>query len=779
MWLLPKMIGFGIFILDKLGYLLGLFILLPPAASLRKRVLWRIMNILVVFFILLFLVDNNFLWLFGKSPRIATINSPDMKITSELYSADGKIMAKYYDENRQPMKFEEIPPDFIKALVATEDSRFYSHFGIDLKATIGIFYYMAKGEKRGGSTITQQLVKNLFKTRSNFSRGLLGSIPGVSIVIYKLKEWIAALKIEFLYSKDEILTMYCNTVDFGSNSFGLKTAARTYFACLPADMSPGQTALLVGMLKAPSYYHPVSKPENALERRNVVLGQMMKAGLLSNIECDSLSKLPLALTYKPVNSNDDEGSYIRDAVSSYLRAWLKDNDYDLYADGLKIYCSIDSKLQNYAEEAVSEHMKRLQKRFFQHWEGQVPWSDKEGNELPGYIHNIVKNTKFYTRLQKRFNGNQDSVDYYLNRPHQMNIFSWKGEIDTSMSFLDSVRYYNYFLHAGFMAMDQSSGEVKAWVGGINHKHFKYDHVKQSKRQPGSTFKAFVYTAAFDTLYGPCDHFSDIPVTYNYVENGQKMSWSPKNADANFTGHEVSLKYAFAKSINSIAVQVTQKIGWKKVIDYAYKMGIKTPLNDVPSVCLGSSDVSLFELVDAYCPLVNQGYAVEPIFITRIEDKNGHVIFNATPKQNRVLSEETAFYMNQMLVAGLTEPGATTQALFDYDLFRYNTDFGGKTGTSSNHSDGWFVGVSPHLIAGAWVGGESRLIHFKTSELGEGCKTALPIFGLFFEKVLKDKNYENLKGRFPKPSVKLTKSYTCHTILPKSDSIKQDSISVSE
>ncbi len=778
-WLINMTNSLGLFLIEKLSFIIGSFLLLPPAASTKKKILWRTMNFLVLFLLLLLMVDMNFLWLFGKSPKIRHINNPDLKITSELFSSDGKLMARYFDENRQPMKYEEIPKEFINALISTEDSRFYSHHGVDLKATLSIFWYMAKGERRGGSTITQQLVKNLFKTRSNYSKGLFGYIPGLNALVYKAKEWIAAIKIEILYSKEEILTMYCNTIDFGSNSFGLKIAAKTFFSCNPSNLSTGQIALLVGMLKAPSYYSPVSHPENAKDRRNIVFGQMLKAGLLTQNALDSLSNLPLQLNYHPESANDDNGSYLRDAVSAYLRSWLKENDYDLFADGLKIHCSIDSKLQAYAEEAVTTQMKRLQKRFYQHWSGAPPWSDKDGVELPYYIENIARNTNFYASLSKKYASIPDSVNYYMNLPHPVRVFSWKGERDTVISFLDSIRYFNHFLHAGFIAMDQENGEVKAWVGGINHKYFKFDHVKQSKRQPGSTFKAFVYTAAIDSTYGPCDQFSDVPVTYKYTENGKPMSWSPRNADASFSGREVTLKYAFAKSINSIAVQVTQKIGWEKVIEYAYKMGIKTKLNDVPSVCLGSSDVSLYELVNAYCPMVNKGYSVEPVFITRIEDMDGNIIYNSEPQKKRVISEETAFYMNQMLMAGLTEPGATTQALFDYDLFRYNTDFGGKTGTSSNHSDGWFIGVSPHLVAGAWVGGESRFIHFKTSELGEGCKTALPIFGLFWEKVLKDKNYKHLKGKFPKPDFKLTKTYTCHTILPKNDSISQDTLSVSD
>lgn len=766
-------------VLFRLSILIGRFFLLPPGASMKKRILWRSMNVIVLFLLLLVLVDVNFLWLFGKSPRIRHIFNPELKITSELYACDSSLIARYYDEYRQPMTFAEIPPAFIKALIATEDARFYSHFGIDPKATVSVFWYMAKGERRGGSTITQQLVKNLFKTRSNYSRGLLGMIPGLSIVVYKTKEWIAALKIEYFYSKEEILTMYINTIDFGSNSFGLKTAAHTFFNKTPHELLPQENATLIGLLKAPTYYSPVSNPERSLDRRNVVLGQMLKADLISQAWFDSLTQMPIGLDYKPVSVDDSEGSYIRDAVSAQLRSWLNEHNIDLYSDGLKIYCTIDPKMQRYAEEAMKEHMSRLQKRFYQHWEGSYPWADREGVELKDYIQNIAKETRFFKYLNRKYNNNADSVAYYLNLPHPMKVFSWDGYRDTSLSFLDSIRYTNYFLHAGFVAIEPQNGFVKAWVGGIDHQYFKFDHVKKSKRQPGSTFKAFVYAAAMDHGYGPCDKLSDVPVTYNYVENGKNMSWSPRNADGEFSGKEVSLKYGFAKSINSIAVQLTKEMGWEKVIEYAYKMGIKTKLSSVPSVCLGSSDVSLYELVSAYGTIINEGQAVEPVLITHITDKDGNVIYRNKTHSTTALSKETAFYMTQLLLGGLTEPGGTTQALFEHDLFRYNTDFGGKTGTSSNHSDGWFVGVTPNLVAGAWVGGESRSIHFKTSELGEGCKTALPIYGKFWEKLLQDEKFKYYRARFPKPKMKLSKEYTCHTYMPKSDTIQADSLQIPE
>jgi len=751
------------------------FFLIPKGTPLYKRILLRVVHAIIIIFIGLGMVDSNILWLFGRSPSIRSINDPDQKITSELYSADGKLIGKYFDENRSPLKYEEIPENIIKSLIATEDTRFYQHHGVDFKATMSIFWYMLHGEKRGGSTITQQLVKNLFKTRGQYSRGLLGHIPGIRTVVAKTKEWIAAIKIELFYSKSEILTMYFNTNDFGSNAYGLKTAAKTFFNKKASQLKWEESAVLVGLLKAPTYYSPFSHAARSRERRNIVLSQLVKYGMLEQSQCDSLSNLPLKLHYSVENNYDGEASYFREAVYNYLKPWLKENNLDLYADGLKIYSTLDSHMQAYAEEATSEHMKALQKRFNQHWQGQNPWVDANNKELPDYINNVAKRTEMYDFLEKKYKKYPDSVDYYMNLPHRMTVFTWDGEKDTTLSSMDSIKYYNHFLHAGFIAMEQNTGFVKSWVGDIDYKYFKFDNVKQSKRQPGSTFKAFVYSAAMENGMGPCDMMTDIPVSYEYVEKGQNKVWTPHNADGSFSGRSVTLKYAFAKSINSIAVQVTKKLGWKKVIEYAHKMGIKTELEDVPSVCLGSSDVSLYELVDAYCPTVNEGYALDPVLVTKIVDKDGKVIYEYKPEKKRVLSEESAFLMCQMMQGGLHEPGGTTQALFEYDLFRYDTDFGGKTGTSSNHSDGWFVGVTPTLIAGAWVGGESRSVHFRTAELGEGCHTALPIYGLFMEKVLADKRFAYLKGHFPKPTVKINKSYTCHTFVPKADTLPADSL----
>lgn len=722
-------------------------------------------------------VDINFLWLFGKSPKVRELNNPQYEITSELYSADGKLLGKYFDVNRKPVTYEEISPLLIKTLIATEDIRFYKHHGIDLRSSVSVAWYVIRGKKRGASTITQQLVKNLFKTRTNFSRGLLGHVPGLRTLIYKTKEWNNALKIEAFYTKEEILTMYLNTVDFGSNAFGIHTAAKVYFNTTPDKLNQLECATLVGMLKAPTYYSPVLNPENSLKRRNVVLSQLVKYGWLEKDEYKKLSEKPLNLDYTPESVQDGRANYFQDAVAKYLQDWLKENDYDLYRDGLKVYTTIDSRMQEYARQAVYEQMKQTQRSFDNLYRNSDPWIDEKGNVIEGFIDNIVKQEPFYKKLKKRFGENQDTIDYFLNEKHRMKVFTWNGTKDTTFSFIDSIKHYKRFLHAAFVSMDPTTGHVLTWVGDINYDYFKYDHVKQARRQPGSTFKTFVYTAAIDNGYAPCDRLTDSPVVIKYVENGKPMEWAPHNVVGYFSGQEVTLKYGLARSINSIAVQLTKELGWKKVIEYAHKMGIESELSDVPSVSIGSSDVSLYELVRAYCPVLNGGYKVNPILVTRIEDKDGNIIKEYKPELTRVLSEETSFLMSQMLRGSLSEPRGTTQALFAYDLFRSRIEFGGKTGTSQNLSDGWFVGVSPKIVGGAWVGGEYRSIHFRSNSQGEGSKTALPIFGRFMEKVLKDKKFDYLKVGFTKPKTKISKSYSCHTVLPDTSSIARDSVDI--
>ncbi|MCC7333200.1 MAG: penicillin-binding protein [Flavobacteriales bacterium] len=746
--------------------------------SRYQKLVWyrKITNLFITGFVLflisLFLIDINFLWLFGKSPSLYSISNPEQNISSEIVSADGKVIGKFFTENRMPVKYEEISPIIIETLIATEDERFYEHFGVDVKGLFGAVKDMMKGDARGASTITQQLVKNMHKTRDQYSTGLFGYIPGVKLLIMKLKEWISAIKIEMLYSKQEILTMYFNTVDFGSNSFGVRTAARTYFKVSPSELNYEQSAVLIGLLKATTTYNPKTNPNNSKERRNVVLQNLVAHQIISQSVCDSLKELPIKLNYSVEQSYDGDALHFRAYLAKYLKDWQEENDYNIYTDGLKIHVTIDSRMQKYADEAVQKQMYTIQRRFFSHWQGENPWQDENHKEIKNFIEDIAKKTTAYAYLNEKYNGNADSINKYLNIPNKTKVFDYKlGEKDTTLSIMDSIRYMNHFMHTGFVVMEPNTRYVKAWVGDINFKYWQYDKVAQSKRQPGSTFKLFDYTAAIMNGKAPCDIVTDRPITWKYMEKGKPKSWSPQNTDWNFLPYPMSLKHAFARSINSVAVQVSQEVGIAEVIKYAHLLGIKTPLEDKPSTCLGSSDVSLLELVNSYGTVINEGLYQEPIVVLRIEDKDGNVIYEPKSEQKRVIPYEAAWLMTEMLKGGMTEPGGTTQALWEWDLFKYNTNFGGKTGTSSNHSDAWFVGVTKNLIGGAWVGGEHRSIHFRSGELGEGSRTALPIFALFMEKVLKDKSLQHYQGKFPtKPKEKIAKSYSCHTYIPKDTSL---------
>lgn len=729
-----------------------------------KKTLRVCLNIILIFFIYLFVVDINFLWLFGKSPSLISINHPEQSVASEIYSSDGKLIGKFFKENRTPVAYDEIAPIMIKTLIATEDERFYEHFGIDVKGLFAAAKDMSNGRARGASTISQQLVKNMFKTRTQYSKGLFGYIPGINLVIIKTKEWVTAVKIEMFYSKQEILTMYLNTVDFGSNTYGIKTACKTYFNNKPKELTIEQAATLVGLLKATTTYNPRVNPVNSKKRRNVVLDNLAKHHIITKEACDSLKNLPIVLDYKVEQNYDGDALYFRDVLAHSLKKWCEENGIDLYADGIKIYTTIDSRMQQYAEDAVNKQMKIVQRTFNNHWGKEEPWRDEKQQVIPNFIEDIARNTAQYSNLLQKFPNKQDSIWAHLNKRHRMRVFDYKwGKKDTVMSTMDSLRYTERFLHSGFVALEPQTGYIKAWVGDINFDYWKYDKVT-SKRQPGSTFKLFVYTTAFNKGLSPCDRRRDEYIAWNYVENGENKQWIPHNVDGEFTGDTVTLKFAFARSINSVAVKVAQEVGIDDIIQTAYSMGIKTKLNHIPSVCLGSSDVSLLELVNSYSTVVNEGVKNEPVMFTRIEDKKGKVLYEHTAKPQQVLTYETSFLMTQMLLGGLTEPLGTSQALFAFDdLFKYKTDFGGKTGTSSNHSDAWYVGVTPNLVGGAWVGSEHRCIHFRTGKLGEGSKTALPVFAYFMEKVLADTTLTKYRARFPtKPKEKITKSYSCHT-----------------
>lgn len=736
------------------------------------RILYQTCRIIAIYFLL---IEINFLWLFGYSPGIMELKNPSYTVASEVFASDGSLIGRYYKENRSPIEYKEIPQNLIDALIATEDVRFYKHHGIDFQSLISSVYSTAKGDKRGASTITQQLAKNLFRTRSKTSQGLIKYLPGVSTIVYKTKEWITAVKLEMLYTKKEILEMYLNTVSFGNNTFGIKVASKKYFSKEPIKLKDEEVAMLVGMLKATSTFNPINNPEKSLERRNVVLSQMYKSEFITKKEYNRLIKKPLKLNITEDEEDLSKDSYIRTAVANYLKDWCEDNDVDLYSDGLKIYTSIDPIIQRHAEEAVEEWMKTLQKRFQNHWQNEIPWRDENDQEIPNFLETLSKRLSIYKKLEKKYNGNIDSINYALNQKHRMKVFTWKGEKDTTFSTYDSLAYYAKILQAGLMSFDPVTGYVKAYVGGINHDYFKYDHVMQAKRQAGSTFKPFVYLAAIDNGYSPCDKFIDQPVTITYKEDGEIKTWSPKNSDWIFTGREMSLRWAMGKSCNSITAQLTEAIGWDNVVKYAKKLGIESPLKSVPSVGLGSNDVTIYEMVRAYGTILNKGVKTEPLLVTKICDHDGKIVKEFEVEQERVLSEETAWLMLYMFRGGMEEPGGTSQALWEFDLWKKGNQIGGKTGTTSNHSDGWYMGISKDLVTGVWVGADERSIHFRTSAYGEGSKTALPIYGKFMEKLYKDPKSGITLGPLPKPWVKIEKNYNCPSPrIPKVDTSAVDS-----
>ena len=736
------------------------------------KILVAFVSLIAAFFIYLGAVDTNFLWLFGKSPSMATIKNKRPSQASEIYSADNVMIGKFFSENRTPVKYEEVNPVFWKALIDTEDERFYSHHGIDYTAFAAVAKeYLLHRDARGASTITQQLAKNLFRTRSEYSTGLLGNIPGLKMLIMKSKEWITAYKLEYFFSKNEILTQYANTVDFGSNAFGIKTACKTYFGCAPKDLTTEQAAVLVGMLKATTYYNPLINPENSLKRRNIVLDLMRQHGDLTEEECDTLKAKPIKLDFSVENAYDGQATYFREAVASYLKEWCKDNDYDLYTDGLKIYTTVDTRMQKYADN------------FNNHWGSTNPWQDERHQEIRNFIEDIAKRQPYYKTLKQKFDGNEDSINYYLNLPHKVKVFDYDGgQIEKVMSTMDSIRYMVRFMHCGFVAMEAETGHVKAWVGDIDFKSWKYDKVT-AQRQPGSTFKLFVYTEAMNQGLTPCDRRLDSYFAMKVWDPASKkdVTWAPTNANGYFTGDSMPLKVAFAQSVNSIAVKLGQEVGISNIVNTAHNMGIKSKLDPTPSLALGSSDVNLLELVNSYCTVANDGKAHDPVLVVRILDRDGKEIYSGPTEQRQAIPYKSAYLMQQMLLGGLRERGGTSMSLWGYvGAFDKDTEFGGKTGTSNNHSDAWFVGVSPKLVAGAWVGGEYRSIHFRTGQLGQGSRTALPICGYFFQSVLGDKNFQQYHAKFGKPKdenirqeMYMNCAYTYH--VADSDSIGLDSL----
>lgn len=715
-------------------------------------------------FILLYAVavTCNLFWLFGKSPSISEIRNPKTAMASEMYSADGKLLGKFFNENRSPVPYDSINSVFFQALISTEDERFYDHHGVDVQGLFAALKDATQGRARGASTISQQLVKNMFRVRTQYSTGLLGKVPGLSILIMKSKEMIIATELELLCTKNEILEMYANTVDFGSNAFGIKTAAKTYFNTTPSQLKPEEAAVLVGLLKATSAYNPKINPKNSLKRRNTVLDNMYahrkelaehfpNVAIASKEVCEALKDKPIKLNFSVENAYQGTALYFREAVKDYVREHCPDLDLD--RDGLKIYTTLDSRMQRYAEEAVDEQMQNVQRSFDNHWRGLGdPWRDAKGNVIPNFIEDIARRSDAYKMLVARYPNNPDSVRHYMNKPHRVKLFSYgeKGRAKyEEMSTMDSIRYMVKYMHTGFVAMEPQTGYVRAYVGDIDFKTWKYDKV-QAMRQPGSTFKLFVYATAMKQGWTP----ADARITDSYIRmevydpaQGKNTIWQPHNANGHFSNANIPLRAAFAQSVNTIAVKLGQEVGIDNVIQTAHDMGITSKLENAPALALGSNDVTLFEMVNAYASVANDGMHVAPVLVTKIVDADGRTVYEAKHEERRALPYRAAFYMQKLLEAGVRDGGGTSQTLGGSAyLGRYGNqlDFGGKTGTSNNHSDAWFIGVTPGLVGGAWVGGEYRSIHFRSGRLGQGSRTALPIFGLFMKKVLED---ESLKGKY--------------------------------
>ncbi|MGJ1203460.1 transglycosylase domain-containing protein [Sphingobacterium lactis] len=685
---------------------------------------------------------------------------PELNVSSELYTADSVLLGRYYKQDRDPVPFDSISKNITNALIATEDVRFYKHHGVDFVGLFGGIVSTISGSDRGASTITQQLAKNLYRTRYKDAQGLLGKIPGVGLLVTKYKEWMTAFKLESKYSKEEIMTMYLNTVSFSNNAYGIKSASIRYFDKLPSEVTVNEAAVLVGMLKGTTLYNPIRNPKNALARRNTVLSQMQKEGYLKQEEMDKLAKDSLGLNLNNQEVRNSNDSYLRTAVEKWLEKWAADNDVDIYTSGLKIYTTIDSRMQKIAEGVVETKMKELQQRLDNVWGNELPWRDKEGNVIPNFLEDHAKKLPIYASLMKKYN---DEVKVFeeLNRKKSMEVFTWDGMEQVDYSTMDSLKHYLTMLNTGMMAMDPYNGEIKVWVGGINHNYYKFDHVNQAKRQAGSTFKPFAYAAALESGMAPCDKYEDKPVKIEFINNkGEHEIWEPKNADWSFSYSNLSLRHAMARSLNTVTAQITEAIGWDKVVAMAHKCGIDSKLESVPSVGLGSNDVSVLEMVRGYATFMNEGKRTEPVLVSRIEDRDGRVIAEFKTETKQAITPENAWLMGYMLRGTIEESGGTSQALWEWDLFQEENQIGGKTGTSSDYVDGWYMGVTKDLVAGVWVGCDEQSIHFKSSATGEGSKTALPIYALFMEELYKHPELGVTFGKFPEAKVEITKQYNC-------------------
>ena len=656
----------------------------------------------------------------GSLPTFDELENPKNSLATEVYSSDGVLLGKYYFQNRSNASFEEIPELLKNTLIATEDIRFYQHSGIDYWGTLRAVFATAMGDKEGASTITQQLALNLFGYRER---------NPVKRAFQKLKEWVTAVKLERRYTKDEIITLYLNTVEFSENSYGIKSAARTYFNKSPDSLQVEEAAMLIGMLKGTTLYNPRRNPGLALARRNTVIDQLEKYRFIDPAEADSSKNRPIKLDFISPDHNEGIATYFREHLRQDLMKWCKENTksdgkpYNIYTDGLRVYTSINFKMQRDAEQAVWDHMKNLQKEFFASYKNAPPWG--KNND---FIETAIKQSARFIRM-KRAGVAEDSIRRAFDTKIPMTVFSYRGDIDTLMSPLDSLKYYKHFLHTGFMVMDPTNGRVLAWVGGVNHRYFKYDHVNvNAKRQVGSTIKPILYTVAIENGYSPCYTVANQKVYFENFNN-----WSPDNSDNKYGG-TLTLYSALAGSVNTISAYLMKQLGPKPMIDMARRMGINSHMDPYPSICLGTPDISVFELTGAYSTFPNKGVAARPVYITRIEDNQGSVIREFQSKRVEVVNEQVAYTMTRMLQK-VVDDGTARRIRFRYKI---EGAIGGKTGTTQNNTDGWFMGITPQLAAGCWVGGEDRVIRFRTMTFGQGASMALPIFAGFLQKCYADK-----------------------------------------
>jgi penicillin-binding protein 1A len=714
-------------------------------------------------------IANN---LFGPMPSFEELENPKTNLATEIFSSDNKLVGTYYVENRSNVEYRELPPYLVQALLATEDIRFEKHSGVDLKALFRVAFGVITGNsKGGGSTLTQQLAKNLFPREKNLSK--------FQLVMRKFKEWITAVRLERNYSKQEILAMYLNTVDFGSQSWGIKIAAKTFFNKPVDSLKIEESALLIGVINAPTWYSPVRNPERSFERRNLVLKQMERYDFITRAVYDSVSQIPLDMSSFGLRGHSTGlATYFREILRMEMKDWCSTHfksdgtPYDLYKDGLKIYTTIDSRMQRYAEEAVAQHLRTdLQPTFFKHWwrHSDAPFvfePDVAEQEIKNLMEQSMKRSDRY-RLLKEEGVPMDSIRLIFNTPVKMRVFSWKGPIDTIMTPMDSIRYSKYFLQAGLMSMDPHNGYILAYVGGIDYRYFQYDHVKLSLRQVGSTFKPFLYALAMqEGEFTPCSKVANVQYSIDLPDG---TVWAPKNSSKKRIGEEVTLKWALANSNNWISAFLIKRYSPQSVITLARKMGVTSNLDPVPSLALGSSDISLSEMTGAFNTFANKGVYIKPVMITRIEDKYGNVIESFVAEKSEAMSEETAYLMLD-LMKGVVQSGTGIRLRLKYNL---NNPIAGKTGTTQNQSDGWFIGITPDLTTGVWVGAEDRSVHFRTLGLGAGANTALPIWALYMQRVYADKTLQISRGDFEKPVQPLSVQLDCDKTDKNQDNAEEE------